>query len=263
METHERATEKIKPVDEGEPSESEENDVEVDVELGRVRLPTLPGSCWSLTSSDIDSCHQQPHPEVEELRRQDTLRRTATNATTKTAKSQNAISRAISRVITGAKDPGATVIRQAPLPTTDLDAGIVGWEGQNDPEMPLNFPDKKKNTLVGLLASITLLSPFASSISSPGIALMMTEFGVTNSVVGSMAVSVFVLGYVVGPLFLAPLCEMYGRAPILRYCNIVFSAFQIGCALAPNIATLIVFRFLTGLGGAGCLVRTDLGTPCG
>lgn len=144
-------------------------------------------------------------------------------------------------------------LRYELLPVTDLNEGVVGWEGQDDPEMPLNFPMWKKWLLVGLLAAITLLTPFASSILSPGISKLDVEFGNDDSIVGSMTVSIYLLGYVVGPLFLAPLSEIYGRKPILGAANIFFCVWQIGCALAPNIATLIVFRFFTGLGGAGCL----------
>lgn len=41
---------------------------------------------------------------------------------------------------------------------------------------------------------------------------------------------------------------------------------QIGCALAPNIESLIIFRFLAGIGGSGCLtigggVISDLFPP--
>lgn len=162
------------------------------------------------------------------------------------------ISRAISAV-TGNNEKGPA-IKQESLLLSDLDAGIVGWDSQDDPAMPLNFSPRKKYVLVGLLSAITLLSPFTSSILSPGIVPMMEEFGETNEIVASMTVSIFLLGYVVGPLFLAPLCEIYGRAPVLRWCNIFFCVWQIGCALAPNIASLIVFRFFSGLGGAGCLV---------
>lgn len=149
-------------------------------------------------------------------------------------------------------------LRYELLPVTDLSEGIVGWEGQDDPEMPLNFPMWKKWLLVGLLAAITLLTPFASSILSPGITKLDQEFGNNNTIVGSMTVSIYLLGYVVGPLFLAPMSEIYGRKPVLGAANIFFCVWQIGCALAPNIATLIVFRFFTGLGGAGCLVRSAL-----
>ena len=35
--------------------------------------------------------------------------------------------------------------------------------------------------------------------------------------------------------------------------DVFFTLWQIGCALAPNIASLIVFRFLAGVGGSACL----------
>lgn len=119
--------------------------------------------------------------------------------------------------------------------------------------MPLNFPQARKWLLVALLSTITLVTPFASSILSPGISSLMTEFGETDEIVGAMTVSIYLLGYVIGPMFLAPLSEIYGRRPVLTLANFFFCAWQIGCALAPNISSLIVFRFFTGMGGAGCL----------
>jgi MFS family permease len=139
---------------------------------------------------------------------------------------------------------------------SNLDEGIVGWESQDDPAMPLNFPTRKKWMIVGLLSAITLLTPFASSILAPGIGNVNREFGNTNQIVGTMTVSIYLLGYVIGPLFLAPLSELYGRRPVLGASNAFFCAWQIGCALAPSIESLIVFRFFSGIGGAGCLVSS-------
>lgn len=144
-------------------------------------------------------------------------------------------------------------MRREPIPVMNLAEGIVGWEGQDDPAMPLNLPQSKKWLLVGLLSAITLVTPFASSILSPGISSLMVEFGETDAIVGAMTVSIYLLGYVVGPMFLAPLSEIYGRRPVLTGANIFFCLWQIGCALAPNITTLIIFRFFTGVGGSGCL----------
>ncbi|KAI0127931.1 major facilitator superfamily transporter multidrug resistance [Xylariales sp. AK1849] len=144
-------------------------------------------------------------------------------------------------------------LRHELLPLTNLDEGTVGWASQDDPEMPLNFPAWKKWMLVGLLAAITLLTPFASSILSPAIAKVDQEFGNDNQIVGSMTVSIYLLGYVIGPLFMAPLSEIYGRKLVLGAANVFFCVWQIGCALAPSIETLIVFRFFSGVGGAGCL----------
>lgn len=120
--------------------------------------------------------------------------------------------------------------------------------------MPLNFPNRRKWLLVGLVSAITFITPFASSILAPGIGALDREFGNDNEVLGALTVSVYLLGYVVGPLFLAPLSEIYGRRPVLSATNVFFCLWQIGCALAPSIEALIVFRFFSGIGGSGCLV---------
>lgn len=69
-----------------------------------------------------------------------------------------------------------------------------------------------------------------------------------------MTVSIYLLGYAVGPVFIAPLSEMYGRKPVLSVANVFFCLWQVGCALAPNIAALVIFRFFSGVGGAASLV---------
>ena len=107
--------------------------------------------------------------------------------------------------------------------------------------------------LTGLLASITFISPLASSMFAPGVTFADKEFNNSSLILSSFTVSIFVLGYVVGPLILAPLSEMYGRRYVLTSGNIIFCVWQIGCALAPSLSTLIGFRFMAGLGGSGCL----------
>lgn len=41
-----------------------------------------------------------------------------------------------------------------------------------------------------------------------------------------------------------PLSEIYGRTWVLHISNLVFVAFSVACAVAPNTAALTVFRFL-------------------
>lgn len=163
------------------------------------------------------------------------------------------MSRAISTVSGLGRRKERERIPFAPIPVSDLPAGIVGWDGQDDPLMPLNFASRKKWLIVGLLSTITFITPFASSILAPGIGSLDRDFGNQNTIVGALTVSMYLLGYVIGPLFLAPLSEIYGRKPVLGAANVFFCVWQIGCALAPNISALIVFRFLSGVGGAGCL----------
>ncbi|KAH8810837.1 putative MFS multidrug transporter [Xylogone sp. PMI_703] len=138
-------------------------------------------------------------------------------------------------------------------PLTDLDKGIIGWDSQDDPANPLNFPSSKKWGLLMLMTAMTFVSPLASSMFAPAVSFMGEEFHVTTETLLSFAVTVYLLGWVCGPLFLAPLSEIYGRRVVLSCANIFFVVWQIGCAKAPNIASLIIFRFLAGIGGAGCL----------
>lgn len=86
------------------------------------------------------------------------------------------------------------------LPVSDLDSGIVGWESQDDPAMPMNFPESKKWLLLFLLSSINFISP---SMFAPAITFMDITFDNTSSVLSSLVVTIFVLGYAVGPVLLA------------------------------------------------------------
>ncbi|KAF3000138.1 hypothetical protein E8E13_005022 [Curvularia kusanoi] len=138
-------------------------------------------------------------------------------------------------------------------PLTELDEGLVGWDSQDDPSNPRNFPQKRKFFILFLISAITFLSPLASSIFAPGIPFVNADFHNTSQLLGSFAVSVYVLGFVVGPLFLSPLSEIYGRCVVLNFSNVFFCAFTLGCALAPNLSGLIAMRFFAGLGGSACL----------
>ncbi|BCS22039.1 MFS transporter [Aspergillus puulaauensis] len=139
------------------------------------------------------------------------------------------------------------------FPETDLSRGIVGWEGQDDPNNPQNFPEGKKLGLLGLISAFTLISPLASSMFAPAVGFMAADFRETNETLLSFTVSVFLIGYTFGPCFLAPLSEIYGRRIVFSCANWFFVVWQIGCALAQNIETEIVCRFFAGIGGAGCI----------
>ncbi|EEA19316.1 hypothetical protein TMatcc_009453 [Talaromyces marneffei ATCC 18224] len=138
-------------------------------------------------------------------------------------------------------------------PESDMEKGLVGWEGQDDPENPRNFTSAQKIRSMTLIAAITFLSPLISTISAPGVSYMDAEFHNSSSILASLAVSIFVLGFAAGPLIISPLSEIYGRQIVLNICNSLLTLWQIGCALAPNIGSLIAFRFLAGAGGSACL----------
>lgn len=92
--------------------------------------------------------------------------------------------------------------------------------------------------------------PLASSIFAPAIEQVMEDFNSHDEQMASFIVSVYLIGYCFGPLVIAPLSEMYGRIQLYRVCNVLFVIWSIACALAPNLAGLIVFRLFAGLAGS-------------
>lgn len=62
--------------------------------------------------------------------------------------------------------------------------------------------------------------------------------------------SLYMCGFVIGPLIFGPLSESLGRKPVLIATLAMYLIFTMACALAPNFAALVVFRFLCGFGGS-------------
>lgn len=85
---------------------------------------------------------------------------------------------------------------------------------------------------------------------APGATALCTEFGITDSTIATLTVTIYVLGFAIGPLFISPLSEIYGRLIIYHVGNAVYLAFTIGCALSTNTTMFMVFRLLCGLAAA-------------
>ncbi|KAK7230005.1 hypothetical protein V2G26_002175 [Clonostachys chloroleuca] len=162
--------------------------------------------------------------------------------------------------LTEAPDPDSIekqTVTKAPLtdPAShfDDDPEIVRWDGDNDPELPLNWPSSQKWRNVVMVSALTFVTPFASSMFAPAINQVMQEMGTTSRDVGSFGVSVYLLGYAFGPLVLGPCSELYGRLIVYHVCAVLFILCNVSCALSISMPMLIIFRFLTGLVGAAPL----------
>ena len=67
----------------------------------------------------------------------------------------------------------------------------------------------------------------------------------------NLALSIFVFGFAVGPLVMAPLSEVYGRRPIWIYGSVWYIIWNTICGFARNKPLLIVARLLGGFGASG------------
>ena len=88
---------------------------------------------------------------------------------------------------------------------------------------------------------------------APAFTAIARDLNITSDIELQMTLSIFVLAYAIGPLFLGPLSEVYGRVHVLQLANLFFLCWNLGCGFAQNKAEMITFRFLAGLGGSAPL----------
>lgn len=101
-----------------------------------------------------------------------------------------------------------------------------------------------------IVALFTLISPVSSTMVAPALNSIAADFDITQEFLSQLTLSIFILAYAVGPLFLGPLSETYGRAVVLQLANLFYLVFNIACGVSQSKGQLIAFRFLSGLGGS-------------
>jgi multidrug resistance protein len=89
-------------------------------------------------------------------------------------------------------------------------------------------------------------STLGSSLPAGATKYISEYYHVTNEQQLVLPISLFLVGYVFGPLVFGPLSEAYGRKIILLSTFVVFTAFTLACALSPNWPALLVFRLIVG-----------------
>ncbi|KAF7356179.1 MFS polyamine transporter [Mycena venus] len=130
---------------------------------------------------------------------------------------------------------------------------VVDWEGPDDPLNPKNWNRKKKWAATLIVSAFALLTPVASSMITPASPQVALQFGIISDVTIALITSIFILGYIVGPLFLGPLSEIFGRNRVIQGANLWFMVWNLACGFAQNSGQLLAFRLLAGLGGSAPL----------
>lgn len=100
--------------------------------------------------------------------------------------------------------------------------------------------------LLGLLSAI---GPFAIDMYLPALPAIGQSLGADIGAV-QMSLTAFFLSLGIGQLLYGPVSDMVGRKPPLYAGLALFALASVGCALATDIQTLIVLRFIQGLGAA-------------
>ncbi|KAI1372288.1 MFS general substrate transporter [Hypoxylon crocopeplum] len=136
---------------------------------------------------------------------------------------------------------------------TEADPYLVRWI-PDDPRNPMNFSAFTKWLITGVVAFATLAVALVSSAYSGGVAEIMAQFRISQEL-AILGVSLFVVGFAVGPLLWAPLSELFGRQVLFFGTYAALTAFNAGCAGAQNAWTLMILRFFAGAFGSSPLTN--------
>lgn len=129
---------------------------------------------------------------------------------------------------------------------------LVEFDGPNDPGNPKNWTTKRRWAITVCMGLTVFTVTFASSIFSVNLRVVQEKFD-TTLVTATLGVALFVLGFVFGPIIFGPMSEVLGRKPPLFFGFALFALFQVPVALAQNIETVCVGRFLGGFFAAAPL----------
>ena len=104
--------------------------------------------------------------------------------------------------------------------------------------------------VLGLLSAI---GPFAIDMYLPALPSIGQSLGASMGAVQASLMAFFIaLG--LGQIIYGPISDMVGRKPPLYFGLGLFAVASVGCAMAPDIETLVALRFVQGLGACAGMV---------
>lgn len=109
-------------------------------------------------------------------------------------------------------------------------------------------------TFAALLASLSMLAPFAIDAYLPAFPAIGREFDVAPLAV-QQTLSGYLMAYAFMMLWHGALSDALGRRPVVLGWLVVYAFASLGCAIAGNIESLWLFRVVQGLSaGAGLVI---------
>jgi MFS family permease len=122
------------------------------------------------------------------------------------------------------------------------------WECYD--KLGFSFPRWKKWTIISVIFCVQVSMNWNASFYASSISLYAKQFHISEQAARTGQMS-FLIAYAFGCEFWAPFSEEFGRWPIMQLSLFLVNIWQLPCALAPNIGTIVIARTLGGLSSAG------------
>ena len=108
--------------------------------------------------------------------------------------------------------------------------------------------------LAPVLGALAMIGPFSIDTIFPAFPQIGTQFG-ADKLAMQQTISAYLLAYALMSVAHGPLSDALGRRRVILAGLAVFTLASVGCALAPDLRTLLAFRALQGLSaGVGLIV---------
>ena len=109
---------------------------------------------------------------------------------------------------------------------------------------------------IALAAALMALNALAIDIMLPGLQQIGASLGVENENHRQYVITAYIAGFGIAQLLFGPLSDRFGRRPPLLIGLAIYVAAALGAAFAPSFETLLMLRFVQGVGAASTRVIT-------
>jgi len=107
--------------------------------------------------------------------------------------------------------------------------------------------------LTTIIAITTMIGPFTIDTYLPSFPDIEAEFGISRALL-TQSLAFYLIAFAVSTLILGPLADRLGRRRVLLGTLAFYVMASVGCALAGDYGTFLLFRLLQGMAAGGGLV---------
>ncbi|KAK8090612.1 hypothetical protein PG994_000117 [Apiospora phragmitis] len=111
------------------------------------------------------------------------------------------------------------------------------------------FTTWQKRAIVLSAAAGAFFSPLTAQIYFPALGLLAKDLNVSLTQI-NLTVTTYMIFQGLTPMFIGSFADATGRRPAYFICIVIYIGANIGCALAPNYAALLVLRMLQSAGSS-------------
>lgn len=116
-------------------------------------------------------------------------------------------------------------------------------------QSPFSWSHKKKTTILSGAFMASTLASYSSGAYAMASEPLRNEWNI-NDTQFNAGITLFVTGFAITPMVLAPVSEVHGRYWVFVGSGIVFFLGSLGCAVTESFAGMMVARLITGNGAA-------------